>query len=342
MIGAYFLGNQCIETRPLVLPEPGEGQVLVKISACGVCGTDVHIYHGGKGSAEVVPPVILGHEFSGHIVKLGSGVTGLEEGQLITVDPNIYCGKCRPCRQGQKQMCHHMRAVGVNMDGGFADYCLVPYAQCVPVPEGTDPELAALAEPLACCLHGIDRVGIRPGENVLVIGGGTIGQIMLQLARLAGAAKVVLSEPVEIRRELAVRLGADAAIDPLHEDLPQRLSELLSRDGADVVIECVGNPRTSAQAIDAAAGCGRVMLFGVPNPDAVLQTKMHPIFQKELTIMGSFVNPDTHSRAVALLSSGQLKLKELITHRFPVSQLEEAIKMQTGTQSIKVLVKPEE
>lgn len=342
MIGAYFLGNQCIETRPLVLPEPGEGQVLVKVSACGVCGTDVHIYHGGKGSAEVVPPVILGHEFSGHIVKLGSGVIGLEEGQLITVDPNIYCGKCRPCRQGQKQMCHHMRAVGVNMDGGFADYCLVPYAQCVPVPEGTDPELAALAEPLACCLHGIDRVGIRPGENVLVIGGGTIGQIMLQLARLAGAAKVVLSEPVEIRRELAVRLGADAAIDPLHEDLPQRLSELLSRDGADVVIECVGNPRTSAQAIDAAAGCGRVMLFGVPNPDAVLQTKMHPIFQKELTIMGSFVNPDTHSRAVALLSSGQLKLKELITHRFPVSQLEEAIKMQTGTQSIKVLVKPEE
>lgn len=342
MIGAYFLGNQCIETRPLVLPEPGEGQVLVKVSACGVCGTDVHIYHGGKGSAEVVPPVILGHEFSGHIVKLGSGVTGLEEGQLITVDPNIYCGKCRPCRQGQKQMCHHMRAVGVNMDGGFADYCLVPYAQCVPVPEGTDPELAALAEPLACCLHGIDRVGIRPGENVLVIGGGTIGQIMLRLARLAGAAKVVLSEPVEIRRELAVRLGADAAIDPLHEDLPRRLSELLSRDGADVVIECVGNPRTSAQAIDAAAGCGRVMLFGVPNPDAVLQTKMHPIFQKELTIMGSFVNPDTHSRAVALLSSGQLKLKELITHRFPVSQLEEAIKMQTGTQSIKVLVKPEE
>lgn len=342
MIGAYFLGNQCIETRPLVLPEPGEGQVLVKVSACGVCGTDVHIYHGGKGSAEVVPPVILGHEFSGHIVKLGSGVIGLEEGQLITVDPNIYCGKCRPCRQGQKQMCHHMRAVGVNMDGGFADYCLVPYAQCVPVPEGTDPELAALAEPLACCLHGIDRVGIRPGENVLVIGGGTIGQIMLQLARLAGAAKVVLSEPVEIRRELAVRLGADAAIDPLHEDLPRRLSELLSRDGADVVIECVGNPRTSAQAIDAAAGCGRVMLFGVPNPDAVLQTKMHPIFQKELTIMGSFVNPDTHSRAVALLSSGQLKLKELITHRFPVSQLEEAIKMQTGTQSIKVLVKPEE
>ena len=227
-------------------------------------------------------------------------------------------------------------------DGGFAQACLLPAAQCFRVAPDVPFAHAAMAEPLACCLHGIDRAGIRPGENVLVIGGGTIGQIMLQLARLAGAARVVLSEPVAARRELAVRLGADAAIDPIHEDLNQRLSQLLSKDGADVVIECVGSPRTSGQAIDAAAGCGRVLLFGVPDPEAVLQTKMHPIFQKELTIMGSFVNPDTHSRAVALLSSGQMKLKELITHRFPVSQLEAAIRKQVSPESIKVLVKPEE
>ena len=338
MTGAYFLGNQQIEIRQLPEMEPGEGQVLLKVCACGVCGTDVHIYEGGKGSAEVKPPVILGHEFSGFIEKIGPGVEGLKVGQLVTVDPNIYCGKCLPCRQGQKQMCHHMGAVGVNMDGGFADYCLAPYAQCVVVPENTDPELAAMAEPLACCLHGIYRAGIRPGENVLVIGGGTIGQIMLQLARLAGAAKVVLSEPVAKRRELAVELGADAAIDPLNENLNERLYEILGSEGADVVIECVGNPRTSAQAIDAAARCGRILLFGVPHPEAILQTKMHPIFQKELTIMGSFVNPDTQSRAVALLASGQLKIKPLITHRYPIAQLEDAIKMQTSAESIKVLV----
>ena len=338
MIGAYFLGNKTIETRPLKLPEPGAGQVLLRVCACGVCGTDVHIYEGGKGSADVTPPVILGHEFSGYVEKIGPGAEGLQVGQLVTVDPNIYCGKCRPCRQGQKQMCHHMEAVGVTMDGGFADYCLAPYAQCVAVPENTDPELAAMAEPIACCLHGIDRVGIRPGENVLVVGGGTIGQIMLQLARNAGAAKVVLSEPVEKRRQLAVALGADAAIDPINENINERLQDILGCEGADVVIECVGNPRTSAQAIDAAARCGRIMLFGVPHPEAVLQTKMHPIFQKELTIMGSFVNPDTQSRAVALIASGRLKLKPLITHRFPVSQLEEAIRMQMGPDSIKVLV----
>lgn len=342
MIGAYFLGNKTIETRPLNLGEPGEGQVLLRVCACGVCGTDVHIFHGGKGSAEVKPPVILGHEFSGFIEKIGPGVTGLEVGQLVTVDPNIYCGTCLPCRQGQKQMCHNMGAVGVNMDGGFADYCLAPFAQCVPVPMGTDPELAAMAEPLACCLHGIDRAGIRPGENVLVVGGGTIGQIMLQLARLAGAAKVVLSEPVQKRRDLALELGADAAIDPINENLNERLSEILGCEGADVVIECVGSPRTSAQAIDAAARCGRILLFGVPHPEAVLQTGMYAIFQKELTIMGSFVNPDTQSRAVALISSGHLKLKPLITHRYPISQLEDAINMQTSAESIKVLVVTEE
>lgn len=338
MIGAYFLGSQKIEIRPLTLPEPGEGQVLLRVCACGVCGTDVHIYQGGKGSADVTPPVILGHELSGFVEKVGPGVTGLEIGQLVTVDPNIYCGKCLPCRQGQKQMCHHMRAVGVTMDGGFAESCLVPYEQCVAVPAGTDPELAAMAEPLACCIHGIDRAGIRPGENVLVIGGGTIGQIMLQLARLSGAGKVVLSEPVAMRRELALNLGADAAIDPIHEDLNQRLEEILHCEGADVVIECVGNPHTAAQAIGAAARCGRILLFGVPHPEAVLQTGMYAIFQKELTIMGSFVNPDTHSRAVAMIASGRLQLKPLITHRFAVSRLEDAIHMQTSAESIKVLV----
>lgn len=342
MIGAYFLGNRQIETRRQDRPEPGPGQVLLRVHSCGVCGTDVHIYHGEKGSADVTPPVILGHEFSGFVEKLGPGVTDLHLGQLVTVDPNIYCGTCVPCRQGQKQMCHSMKAVGVTQDGGFADYCLVPFAQCVQVPEGMDPELAAMAEPVACCLHGIDRAGIRPGENVLIVGGGTIGLIMLQLARSAGAAKVVISEPVEMRRKLALSLGADGVIDPIGENLQQRLEEILDRDGADVVIECVGNPRTAAQAIDAARRCGRIVLFGVPHPDAMLQTSLYAIYQKELSILGSFVNPDTHSRAVALIASGRLQLKPLITHRYPVEQLAEAIQMQTSSESIKVIVTTQE
>lgn len=340
MTGAYYLGNKTIEVRTRQLPEPEKDQVLLSVCACGVCGTDVHIFNGGKGSAEVTPPVILGHEFSGYVEKMGADVTGLEIGQLVTVDPNIYCGECPACRRGKKQMCRAMRAVGVNMDGGFADQCMVPASQCIPVPQGVEPEVAALTEPLACCLHGIDRVGLRPGENVLVIGGGTIGQMMVQLAKISGAAKVILSEPVAMRRELALSMGADGTIDPLHEDIALRLKELLDAEGADVVLECVGSPATAAQAICAAAKCGRVMLFGVPHPDAVLQTAMYPIFQKELTIMGSFVNPDTHSRAAALLK--RLNLSPLITHSFPIAQLDQAISKQTDVDSIKVLVSTRE
>jgi len=339
---AYFLGNKQIEIRDRDFPDPGEGQVLLRVAACGVCGTDVHIYNGEKGSAEVTPPVILGHEFSGFVEKVGPGVTDLTVGQLVTVDPNVYCGKCLPCRQDQKQMCHHMTAIGVNMDGGFAGQCIAPVSQCIPFPAGTDPEMAAMTEPLACCLHGIDRVGIRPGENVLIVGGGAIGQMMIQLSKLSGAAKVILSEPVAMRRALALQLGADGVIDPINENLNERLLALLGVEGADVVIECVGGVKSAAQAIDAAARCGRVMLFGVPHPDAVLTTAMYPIFQKELTIMGSFVNPGTHSRAAALIANGRIQLKPLITHRYPVSRLREAIDEQTGNESIKVLVVSEE
>lgn len=343
MKAAYFLGNRTIETRPQSQPVPGEGQVLLRVAACGVCGTDVHIFAGGKGSADVTPPVILGHEFSGYVEALGPGVTGLTSGELVSVDPNIYCGVCPPCRQGKKQLCHGMRAVGVTMDGGFADWCVVPAAQCVPVPAGVDPELAALAEPLACCLHGIDRAAICPGETVLILGGSTIGLMMLQLARLSGASKVVVSEPVASRRELAMELGADGTVDPVQEDLTARVCALLGKDGADVVIECVGGRSgAAAQAIDAAGRGGRILLFGVPHPEALLETGLYAIYQKELTILGSFVNPDTHSRAVALIASGRLKLSRLITHRFPIERLEEAIKTQAGAESIKVLVVPEE
>ena len=178
MRAAYFLGSRTIETRPLRLRAPGPGPALLRVHACGVCGTDVHIFAGGKGSASVTPPVLRGHELSGTVEALGPGVTGLKAGDLVSVDPNIYCGTCPSCRQGRKQLCRAMEAVGVTMDGGFADQCLAPAAQCVVLPAGTDPELAALTEPLACCLHGTDRAAIRPGETVLILGGSTIGLMM--------------------------------------------------------------------------------------------------------------------------------------------------------------------
>ena len=341
--GAFFLGaasNPEFEVREMEFGELGPHEVLVEVRACGVCGTDVHIYHGEKGSAEVAPPVVLGHEFSGRVVDVGSDVDVVAPGDHVTLDPNIYCGRCRPCRMGRKQCCEHLFALGVNVNGGFAEYALCPDTQCYKVSDELDFESAAMAEPLACAIHGVDQARIRSGENVLVVGGGTLGQMMVQLAQLQGAGSVVLSEPVLKRREVALEMGADVAVDPLHEDLLQRLEETFGAPGADVVIECVGNPRVTRQAIDAAGPCGRVVLFSVPPVDGTVELPLFDVYAKELTISGSRINPDTHQRAVTLLNEGLVDVEPLITHRFDLDQMEEAILAQEGPESIKVVVRP--
>lgn len=337
---AFFLGKHQMEVHAVPLPFPGPGQVLIRNRAAGVCGTDVHIYNGEKGASPVKPPVVLGHEYSGEIVAIGSGVSKLAPSDHVTVDPNIYCGSCYPCRIGKKQHCEHMDAIGVGRDGGFAQYSLVPAEQCFLLSPSLSFEAGAMAEPLACCLHGIDRAQIRPGDHVYVIGGGTIGLLMVQLAKLSGAATVTLSEPVALRREIGLQLGADWALAPEDGIFSDAAPEALRSRGADVVIECVGNSHATQRAFDAAARGATVLLFSVPRPDATFPVPMYDIFHKELTILGSFVNPDTHQRAVELLNSGRIRTDLLITHRYPVEQTENAIRMQMSSESIKVLVTP--
>ncbi len=308
--------------------------------ACGVCGTDVHIYHGEAGSAEVTPPVVLGHEYAGIVEEVGADVKGLAPGDHVAVDPNIYCGACTPCRDGKKQFCEHLQALGVTRDGGFAQYSAAPAAQCFKLAPELPFEAGAMAEPLACCLHGIDAAGIRPGSTVCVIGGGAIGLLMVQLARLSGAAKVILSEPVELRRSAGLSVGADLAVDPLREDLSARVREAAGKSGADVVIECVGNTAATRSAFEAAGFGATVLLFSVPAPTATVPLPLFDVYKKELAIRGSFINPDTHLRAVELLSAGRINVEPLITHTFGIGEMEQAIKMQMGGESIKVMVLP--
>ena len=225
MKGAFFLGNREFEVRDMEKRPLAADEVRIRVMACGVCGTDVHIYHGEAGSAEVTPPVVLGHEYAGIVEEVGADVKGLAPGDHVAVDPNIYCGACTPCRDGKKQFCEHLQALGVTRDGGFAQYSAAPAAQCFKLAPELPFEAGAMAEPLACCLHGIDAAGIRPGSTVCVIGGGAIGLLMVQLARLSGAAKVILSEPVELRRSAGLSVGADLAVDPLREDLSARSEE---------------------------------------------------------------------------------------------------------------------
>ncbi len=197
-----------------------------------------------------------------------------------------------------------------------------------------------MAEPLACVVHGIDQAQIQPGQVVLVIGGGTIGLMMVQMARLCGASTIILSEPVEMRRKIGIEVGADAAIDPIHENVPQRIKEICGRDGADVVLECVGKPFAVEQAFSAAGFAATILLFSVPGVDATVPLPLFDVYKKELRIVGSMINPDTHQRAVNLINSGRLELKKLITHVYDLEHMDEAIHMQMSAESIKVVVHP--
>ena len=251
MKSAVFYGKHDLRVEEHPMPEVGPHDVLIQVEACGVCGTDVHIYEGDKGAAEVTPPTILGHEFSGVIREVGSEVKKYKAGDRVCIDPNCYCGACDPCRNGVAHFCENMMGYGTTVNGGFAEYCAVDERQVYLLGENTTFEQGAMAEPVACCLQGIDITNIVEGQQVVIIGGGMIGLLMLQLAKLAGAAKVALLEPVENKREVGRKLGADVCIDPVKEDVKERLAEN-GMDWVNVVIECVGRPSTIEQAIERA------------------------------------------------------------------------------------------
>ena len=337
MKASRFLGNKTFAVTDLPTPHAGPGELVLRNQVCGVCGTDVHIYHGEPGSADVNPPVVLGHEYSGEVVEVGEGVTGFAVGDHVTVDPNIYCGHCAYCQNGKKQLCPSMEAIGVTRDGGFAQYSRIPAAQAFKLEPTVPWEAAAMAEPLACCLHGIDLAGIQVGDKVCVVGGGAIGLLMVQLAKLSGASQIVLSEPNEKRRQVGLQLGANAAIDPTRPDAQEAFAQVLD-GGANVVIECVGNVPAVKSAFQFAGKGATVLLFSVPKVDATFDLPLFDVYKKELTIKGSFVNPDTHARAVALINSGKVDFGPIITHRFTLDQLPEAIAMQMSDASIKVVV----
>ena len=226
MKSAVFYGKHDMRVEESPMPKVGKEDVLIQVKACGICGTDVHIYEGDKGAAEVTPPTILGHEFSGVVAEVGSSVTNVKVGDRVCIDPNCYCGKCDFCRNGIAHYCTDMIGYGTTVNGGFAEYCSVNQRQVYKLGDNTTFEQGAMTEPVACCLHGIDMCNIHPGSSVVVIGGGMIGLLMLQLARLAGAARTALLEPVEAKREVAKKLGADICIDPIHDDVKAVLAKL--------------------------------------------------------------------------------------------------------------------
>lgn len=321
MRAAVLMDQEVMDVKEQKTPEAGTGEVLIRVRSCGICGTDQHIYHGHPGSAEVHPPIVLGHELSGEVVAVGQGVSSLKEGDRVSVDPNIYCGSCEYCRSGRLHLCDWLQAVGVTRDGGMAECCLVPAENCYIIPDAMSYEEAALLEPLGCVLHGFRKLDIRPQHQVLIIGGGFIGQIFLQLVRECGVSRITVSEPASYKHETLRGLGADAVVSPLDPDTADVLAS-----SSDIVIECVGRPDSVQTAVRAARKGGQVLLFGVAAPDAEAAIRPFDIFSKELRIMGSFINPFTHTDAIQLVSRGKVRLAPLISHRFTLEQLPDAMR----------------
>ncbi len=312
MKAAVFYGEHDLRISEIEKRQPQDNEVIIEVKACGVCGTDLHIYEGAEGSTKVDPPIVLGHELSGVVCETGKGVKYLKVGDRVSVDPNDMCGACYFCRIGQNHFCENHIAIGVTINGGFAEYVTVREKQVYKIPDNITFEEAAMVEPISCCLHRMDLTGVNAGDTVLIIGGGPIGLIMLQLAKFRGAGKLILSEPVEEKRKLGIKLGADLAIDPLKQRLSDTIKEYDIKN-VDKVIECVGSANTVKDALECAGNGGVVMIFGLTDPACEVPVKPYEMFKKELTIKASFINPYTFERSISLLTSGKINVKEIIT-----------------------------
>ena len=319
-------------------PHPGPGEVLVRIEACGICGSDRHML---RGEFPTALPVTLGHEFSGIVEAVGQGVSSVPPGARVTGDPNISCGTCPACRAGRTNLCPELTAIGVFRDGGFAEYVVMPEGQAYVLPAALRPEHGAFCEPIGCCLHAIDVARIQAGDSVVVLGGGVIGMLMVQLARRAGAGQVVLSTRQAPRRALAEQLGASATVDA-SGDVVEAITGVggLLPGGGDVVIECAGVAETFTQAPRLARRGGSIVVFGVMPKGEPVPMVPWDLLVNELRLESAWLNPLTHGRAAALVASGAIALDPLITRTVPLEDVPGIVAAPPSFGEIKTVAVP--
>lgn len=303
-------------------PEPplGPDSVKIAVSYCGLCGTDLHKYEGQSGSHPVTYPVPLGHEASGIVTEVGENVRDFQPGDRVTANPNWYCKSCYFCKNGQNHLCLHGRGVVK----GFAEYICPPQENVHKLPDHLPLKYAALAEPLSCCIHGMDLLDLKMGQTVAVIGFGSIGAIFVQLCKLAGASNIIVIETQESKKELAASLGATLFLNPARTDVSEEI-RAAGIPNVDRVIECVGLSATMESALEIAGRGAVVVLFGLGAPNSSFAFRQYDAFQKELVVKTSYINPDCTERAVALLASGGIELKPLISGVLTLEEMAEEL-----------------
>jgi L-iditol 2-dehydrogenase len=330
-----FHGVGDLRVDQVPAPTPGPDEVLIEPLAVGVCGTDTHIVDGHYPAR---PPVTLGHEVSGRVRELGARVTGLDVGDLVTIEPHRYCGACTYCRRGMEHMCLHKQAYGVHLDGGMAELMVAPARIAYRLPPSIDPAVAALTEPLSCCVHGMDRLEVASGLPILIIGCGPAGAILIALARQSGLHPIVAADKRADRCDLARRMGADLVLDPSADDFERQALSATGGEGYPYLIDAVGLPAVLEGCIRMSARGGRILVFGVAAPHNEATIRPNEVYTKELTILGTAINPFTHLRAAGLLE--RLPLREIRITSFSLDKAEEAMTAVRTGLSDKIQLTP--
>jgi 2-desacetyl-2-hydroxyethyl bacteriochlorophyllide A dehydrogenase len=305
-------GNIAIETVPD--PVPGPRDVVVRVAACGICGTDLHIMDGEFAPAY---PIVPGHEFAGEVVATGADVTMVRVGDQVAVDPSLHCGECYYCRRGQGNLCENWAAIGVTVSGGAAEYAVAPQRNCYRLPGGVEPADAALVEPLSCAVRGFDVLPRTVADHYLIYGSGTMGLMMLELAKRAGAASVSIVDLNAERLETAKLLGCTAAVTSA--------DELVAPRGWDVVIDCTGAEAAIADGLLRVGRGGTFLQFGVSSYDTRVSIEPYKIYNQEITITGSMAVLHSFERAGDLFSAGVLRPDIFISHRYPLDRYADAL-----------------
>ena len=347
MKAAVLEGIDKISLKEVETPTCTDDTILVRVDACAVCGTDVKALRHGHDM--IKPPVILGHELAGTIVEVGGEVHGYYSSERVTVAPAVPCGICHFCRRGYSTVCENILDIGSSWDGGFAEYMLVPpaavsHASVNKIPDGVSAAAAALTEPLACCLNAQQMLKVAAGDRVLVVGCGPIGCLNAMLARTLGASRVLMADVDARRLTMAEAAGADAYINSAEQDLKEKVWARTNDRGADVVIVACGNAKAQEGASELVARRGRLNFFGgLPRGSGPISFESNRLHYAELTLVGNHGStPDQNYRALQLISSGQVDTEKVITHRFPLAQVEQAIAAAESAEGLKVLVEPPE
>ncbi|MHA8138036.1 zinc-dependent alcohol dehydrogenase family protein [Lactobacillaceae bacterium Scapto_B20] len=314
MKALVLTGTKQMEIQDLDVPTPKPNEVLVQTAYAGICGTDDALYNGLPGSADAVPPIVLGHENSGVVSAVGSDVVDFKPGDRVSIDPNIYCEKCKYCCSSRPQLCENLSAVGVTRNGGLEEYFTAPEKVVYHLPDEVSLEAGCSIEPLSCGVHGVDLLNIHPEYKALVMGDGYMGLLFVELLKAYGVHHVDLTGRHDDKLAEEQKLtGADHVINTESGDITEEY---------DIVIEAVGRPETQAKAVEIAAKGGQVLMFGVGRPDQTFSVNTYKVFQKELTIRGSFINPLTFEDSIALLASKKIEIEPLISNIITLEEVE--------------------